>query len=177
MEGIFKKAAVQLQGAADFMKKEADYYGTEEGRAEIGEAVRQTGRFIGGTGRFLWTVGEAIVGGAASRAKTCYRAGEDIYKGEYSQAGKRVLDMEIDRFAAVGKTVAAAAGAVADCAVLLVSQTDEGARKKRLQKRLKRCAIAGGVILAGGEILDVLDGEADDTGEAGDILFPPPQPL
>ena len=170
MEGVFKKAAVQLQGAADFLKKESDYYATEAGREELGEAARQTGRFIGATGRFLWTVGEAIVGGTARKAKTCWQVGGDIYKGEYGQAGKKVFDMEVDRLKALGKTAAAAAGAVVDGAVLLVSKNEEAARTQRLQKRLKQCAIAGGVILAGGELLDGDIDEAEAAGEMTDGL-------
>ena len=156
MEKIMNKLSVQLGDFADEIKEQADYYAhTEEGRVEIQEAAKQAGRVACETGKFLWAVAGGIANGITRKTKNCYKAGRHMYHGEYMEAGKTIADMEVKRFKAIGKTLVQGAGAISDGALLALSKEEKnGDRKKRFKKRLKKCAVAGGVMLAGIELLD-----------------------
>lgn len=164
MENLMDKLSKEFGDVADNIKQQADYYSnTEEGKAEIKEAARQAGRVIGETGRLLWAIANGITHSSVKKAKTVYTAGQQVYHGEYQDAGKTLVNMEVDRFKALGKTTATAAGAVVDGAILMVAKEEQNIeRRKRFRQRLKQCAVAGGVILVGADLLVDDDVEAED---------------
>lgn len=156
-----------LREAADQLCSQADYYAnTPEGQAEVQEAASEAGRAAVQAGRFAWAIACGVARSFARKTQDCCQAARQTADGDYRGAGKTIAEMELRRARAMKRTAGAAAGAAIDGALMLRNEDEASrlVRKNRLKRRLKRCAIAGGAVLLGTELLD--DDFGDDDGDS-----------
>lgn len=159
-----KKLGAAVQWLADGIKKRVDYYaGTEQGRREAGEAAEAVGHFAYETARFGAAVGGAVIRSLYRKACDCFKAGSQVIDGDYKGAGKTIIDMEMRKVRGAGQLIKTAGGATVDGAVIAYQKGKDKEpdpnRKNRFKHRLKQCALAGGVVLAGAELVDFVDGD------------------
>lgn len=167
-----KHVKKNLQAAADSLCAQADYYAnTPEGQADVQAAVSEAGRAATQAGRLAWVVACGVARSVTRKAQDCCQAAQQSAKGDYKSAGKTIAEMELRRARSMGRTARAAAGAAIDGALMLRDESPaaRSARQARLKKRLKRCAVAGGAMLIGTELLDDDGADAEnDMDEKGD---------
>ena len=146
----------RLAETADELQDRIRYYGeSKEGQEEIRQTVYQAGRVIGGAANLVWTIARNAAGCMARKACDYYEAGQQVKQGNYTEAGKKIAEVQMRRVRGTAKATATAAGTVCN-----------GVKAaKKFRHGLRNCAIVGGTVLLASEAVDAID-DMDSTENA-----------
>lgn len=156
----------RLSETADELQERIRYYGeSKEGQEEVRQTVYQAGRVIGGAANLIWTIAKSAAGCMARKACDYYEAGQKAKEGQYKEAGKKIVDIQMRRVKGTAMAAATAAGTV--CNGVKAACTSDTEAAKKFRHGLRNCAIVGGTVLLASEAVDAIDGI--DSAEAASV--------
>ena len=143
---------------------EVDYYAnTEAGHAEIEKTVAAARHMAAEAGEVARTAVRGLAQGLARKIGDCCHAGAQAAAGDYRGAGLTLARMEARRVQNLGRAAGNVAGAAFDGAMLACydeAQAARAARRARLGRRVKTCAVFGTALFLGAELMEAGDDEA-----------------